>query len=433
MNRRLSRVVLIVLASLAAAGWWVCRAAAPLTAQAKPTAPRIALRAGAARVDITPDAPVALEGYLNPENRISTGVHDRLYARAIAFEAGSERLVLVSCDLGTLEFGPYFVRAITERWGLDPGRILLCATHTHSAPQLSLNDGYPHPNNARYTHVLERQLVDVTGRALASLAPAVLSAARGRAAVGVSRRKPVDGRIEMAPNPEGAADPDVQVLRVSRPAGPPFAILFGYASHARSLRGANRLVSGDIFGIAEQVVERSRGGLVAAAFAGTSGDVDPVEVVDGFEAPPGSTPPTIRLGTILGDEVVRAAGAAQPVPPPAGVRTAAARVLLPPKTAGLTKWVDVIVAAVGNVAFVGLDCEASVEIGLAIKRASPFPSTFVITNCNGWVGYLPTARQHEEGGYEPGHTGFGPAAADLLVEKTLAMLAQLRAQGRRRP
>ena len=40
------------------------------------------------------------------------------------------------------------------------------------------------------------------------------------------------------------------------------------------------------------------------------------------------------------------------------------------------------------------------ELGLAIKKGSPFPVTFVVTNCNGTAGYLPTARQHAEGGYE---------------------------------
>jgi hypothetical protein len=209
------------------------------------------LRAGAARADITPDAPLALEGYEEPETRVSTGVHDHLYARAIAFASGTKRLVVISCDVGSFALGPYFVRLIGDRWGLQSDEILLCATHTHSGPQLSLNADYPHPGNFRYTKALEATLVDLSGRALRALAPAQMAVGRARADVGASRRKPgADGRVEMAPNPDGIADPEVLALRLSRPGREPFGLLFLYASHSRSLRRANTLVSGDIFGIA---------------------------------------------------------------------------------------------------------------------------------------------------------------------------------------
>jgi len=43
----------------------------------------------------------------------------------------------------------------------------------------------------------------------------------------------------------------------------------------------------------------------------------------------------------------------------------------------------ITVARAGNVAFVGLGGEVFHEIGCAIKKASPFPHTFIITHCNG--------------------------------------------------
>jgi hypothetical protein len=393
-----------------------------------PGAAGAGLRAGVARVDITPDEPVALMGYHNPENRISEGVHDRLYARAIALGIGPKRVVLVSCDIASFLFGDYFVRLVSDRWMLQRDEIFLCATHTHSGPQLSLNAEYPHPNNARYTRKFERQIVEVVGRALGAMAPARMAVGKGRSPVGVSRRKPYpDGRVEMEPNPEGPSDDEVLVLRLSRATGAPFAILFDYASHSRSLRGTNRLVSGDILGIAEQVVERSAtGGLLAAAFAGASGDVDPVRVVDGFNVLDGDTPVTVRLGTLLGEEAARASRTAADLPGPTHIRTASVRLALPPKSAGQSKSVGIVAAAVGNVAIVGLDTETSVELGLAIKKGSPFPVTFVVTNCNGTAGYLPTARQHTEGGYEVAMTGFGPGAGEVLVKETLSLLSRLR-------
>jgi neutral ceramidase len=396
-------------------------AAAPQRAAGVPAG---ALRVGAARIDITPDKPVCLEGYLEPATRVSTGVHDRLYARAFAFSDDRSRLVLVSCDLGSFTLGDFLRRRIGDALGLRSDELLLCATHTHSGPFLTLHPSYP--DNVEYTRRLARPLIEAVDGALGARRPARLSVGRGRSAVGVSRRKLLgDGRVEMAPNPDGIADPEVLVLRATGRDGKPIAALFDYACHSRSLRSPNRLISGDVLGIAEQEAEESLGGLIVGAFAGASGDIDPVSVVDGFESTGPAPPETVRLGRQLGQEVVAAAKRTQDRTSTAGVRTRFARVPLPPRSPGVAKSIDVAACAVGDVAFVGLDCEASVEIGLAIKSASPFPATLVVTNCNGWAGYLPVAHQYAEGGYEVGHTGFGPEAAALLVGRVTDLLERL--------
>lgn len=390
--------------------------------------PPAPLRAGVAKVDITPDGPVSLDGYLEPEGRVSEGVHDRIYARAIALAHGGRRLVLVSCDLTNFPLATYFERAIAERTGLGTDELMLCATHTHSGPLVTLNTRFP--ANVEYTKRLVDLLSAAVGGALRAPVPVRLSVGRGRSAVGISRRKPLPGGgMEMAPNPDGKADHEVLVLLLARPGDGPFAALFDYACHSRSLGPPNRLLSGDILGLAEQEVEKAMPRLaLAAAVAGASGDVDPVSVVNGFESVAGAPPATGRLGTLLGQDVLRAVEAARPLPPPAALRTAFSRVGLPPRWAGTTRSVIVSAATLGELALVGLDCEASVEIGLAIKAASPFPATFVITHCNGSSGYLPVARQHAEGGYEVDRTGFAPGAADLLVRETLALLSTLRAR-----
>ena len=55
---------------------------------------------------------------------------------------------------------------------------------------------------------------------------------------------------------------------------------------------------------------------------------------------------------------------------------------------------------IGEMGIVTTPCETFVETGLAIKKASPFRSTFTIELANGYNGYLPTRAQHELGGYE---------------------------------
>ena len=71
--------------------------------------------------------------------------------------------------------------------------------------------------------------------------------------------------------------------------------------------------------------------------------------------------------------------------------------------------------------------ETFVEIGLDLKKRSPFPRTMVVGIANGYNGYLPTPEQHKLGGYE---TWFGTCkvqedASVILTDQLLAMLTEL--------
>ena len=401
------------------------------------------LRVGAAKVDITPDLPVALMGYPDPEGRMSEGVHDRLFARALAFRNGSRKVVLVSCDLSGFQTVPisFFRKEILARFGLQPAELFLCGTHTHSAPMLFLNRTYPHPNNYEYTEGLKAKLLEAVRMALLSAAPARMGTGSGHSPIAVNRRLPIPAdqllpggpKVRMGRNPDGPVDRDVLVLRVTRPNGEPVAALFDYACHSRSLRAANRLVSGDIFGIAEQAVEGALGhNLVSPAFAGASGDIDPWDVVPGFHADDDRASETVLMGNSLGDEVVRVFRSATGLPAGGAIETRWEQLALPGKAAGTphagnppTKYVEMIAAKVGQIAFLGVDCEALVEIGQAIRKQSPFPYTFILTNCNGGSGYLPPAHIYPERGYEVDLSGFAPEAAGMVVQHALRMLNSL--------
>jgi len=176
------------------------------------------LRAGASKVDITPEGPVALDGYQGPENRISQGVHDRLYIRAIALESGSTRIVLVACDLTSFMFAGYFQNSLLSRFNLQPDALFLCATHTHSGPSLSLNRSYPYPNNFSYTQTVRDKLIEAVGSALGSLGPVRLGVGRGQSTVGVNRRQTLpNGETIMAANPDGPVDAaDILIERATK-------------------------------------------------------------------------------------------------------------------------------------------------------------------------------------------------------------------------
>jgi neutral ceramidase len=85
------------------------------------------LRAGAARVDITPTASELPEGY--------DGVHDPLFARALAFDNGTTRAALITVDFGAIgeqvwkDVSAYATSALR----VPAAQLLITATHTHSS------------------------------------------------------------------------------------------------------------------------------------------------------------------------------------------------------------------------------------------------------------------------------------------------------------
>ena len=83
------------------------------------------------------------------------------------------------------------------------------------------------------------------------------------------------------------------------------------------------------------------------------------------------------------------------------------------------------VIAFGDVALVGCNIEPFCEIGLALKRASPFPVTVMGGYTNGRMAYLPTPAEWDNGGYEVENSPFGREAAVVLQREILATLNAL--------
>ncbi len=428
MARRLRLFAGVIVAVLAL----VVPASAQSTADAAPGGD--ALKAGIVKLDITPDKPVRMSGYAGRKEE-STGVHDPLYARIVAFQSGDERLVLVSTDLiGYYDTYEPIRDAICQQYQLKPGEILLTGTHTHSAPTPTLSaDG--HPNNVEYTRNLQAKLLDGVGRALEAMGPVEMGIGRGHSPVGSNRReKQPDGSIRLGRNPYGPTDKEVLVMKLARPDGKPVAALFDYATHATSLGPKNLQISSDVLGLAAQFVEKVLGpDVTAPVFAGASGDIDPwYRVRPSFDTADGWVPETVLLGTLLGEEVVHTFRSIDRLSPGGPIASELATLELPARQregeddAPPTRPLNVTVARIGDVGIVGVGCELLTEVGMEIKAGSPFEHTFLITHCNGRAGYLPPKHLYAEGGYEIDSTRFAPEAAEILVRESLRMLSSLK-------
>src|SRR2546422_1376969 len=120
-------------------GWLLAALVAARTCQGA------TLRAGVAKVDITPPGHELLSGY-NERLKPATGTLDPLYARVLVLEAGEKRLAWVDLDL-LRPFGPESINQIREavRKSSRISYLLVQATHTHSGPVVmdAYEDGLP--------------------------------------------------------------------------------------------------------------------------------------------------------------------------------------------------------------------------------------------------------------------------------------------------
>jgi len=437
-------------------------------------------RAGAAKVDITPKVwPVQLIGSFH--ERLATKAHDPLHARAIVCDDGQTRLAIVIVD-NCLIGRNYLDRAkalAAKRTKVRADRILVAATHTHTAPP-----GKDRRNNRddaahrAYFKQLVAGIAEAIARAEKNLAPAEM--AHGVALVpeeifnrrwhmkpggialnpfgkktDIARMNPPRNLIE---RPAGPTDPEVHFVSLRGTDGRPIALLANYSLHYVGGIPAGG-VSADYFGVFAGLIEKAIGkdaGYVAMMSNGTSGDINNIS----FRVPRPSQPLLQRMNEVaklVADRVLAAHTKAKfrkditlameqtlltlKTRQPTAKHIAYAKSVLsdtPPKPiSGLAnayahrtlalangpREEEIILQALrlGEVGITSIPCEVLCEIGLTLKAKSPLPqATFTIELANGHNGYLPTPRQHALGGYE---TWMGTCTLEILasekIKKTL--------------
>ena len=95
------------------------------------------LLAGAKVIDISPNTSQFLLGYPHV-NRMIAGVHDPIYASALALECGGKAIAQCATDICciTRETTAIVREKVGRATGLAPEAIVITATHTHSAPNV---------------------------------------------------------------------------------------------------------------------------------------------------------------------------------------------------------------------------------------------------------------------------------------------------------
>ena len=450
-----------------------------------PVLPTQSYSVGAAEIDITPPVGARLAGYFN--ERLATGTHDPLHAKAIVLRQGAVQIALVSCDLVGFSLGVTTnARAqASALTGIPVSNIVICATHSHTGPLFegALRDYFHEVAEQKNLHdpaeevyypaFLIERLVNVIAAAQTNLRPAQLQAGLAtQPGLAFNRRYWMkNGKVVFNPGqlnpdivrPAGPTDPDVGILLARDvKTKQPFAGLTVFATHSDTVGGT--LYSADYEYYLEQTLQAAFGKDFLSAFGlGTCGDINHIDI--SRKEPTSGLAVAERIGGTLGQTVIAAAPQLPVISQPAlAVRSTTLPVPLQQATpaqvadarAVMEKFNDTNttflakVAAVrtldlagrgptwpmevqvfrldAETAIVCLPCEIFVELGLAIKQASPFQHTVVIEICNDRPSYVPTLKAFAEGSYEVTNARVKPGAGEMLVDAAVRLLGSLKSE-----
>jgi hypothetical protein len=408
-------------------------------------------------------------------------VLDDLYSKALVLEKDGVRAALVVCDLITM---PRHIvdaaRKLIEKEGGIPGsHVMISATHTHTGPVLVRGsardklDGADNDLGRRYSEMLPELIAQSVREAVKRLAPVRVSAAIGREEqLAFNRRFWMrDGSLSWNPRkrdpnivrPAGPVDPDVHVTIFETTKGTSVATYVNYAMHPDTTGGT--VISADYPGVLARLLAEYKGSESVTLFAnGCCGNLNHRNIA--WDDRQSSPTEAKRLGTILAGAVFRTLPQLAPATPGAlRAKQELVRLPLAPITdddvakakdvANRTRAdkpatfmekvqafkvldvagrngqpieVEVQVIALGNeLAWVSLPGEIFVELGLDIKKASPFRYTMIAELANGAIGYIPNRSAYTEGNYEVVSARCASGSGEMLVEAAVRMLMELHA------
>ncbi|HBL44646.1 MAG TPA: hypothetical protein DDZ90_14760, partial [Planctomycetaceae bacterium] len=163
------------------------------------------LRAGVAKVDITPAEVKQLE--VVGHRRKVTGVRDPLRAGVLVLDDGQTKVAIVTLDL----IGAYSeivtpARAqIEKETGIPAANIMVAASHNHSGPGFDAD--------SRWGKELINKLGAAAKQAASKMTPVTVGYGEDKIGFSVNRRKVINGRAVVRLNEDGPNDPRVKVLR----------------------------------------------------------------------------------------------------------------------------------------------------------------------------------------------------------------------------
>lgn len=452
------------------------------------------IRAGAAAVNIDPPTLPVLRngGFLQ---KVANRVVQPLFARSLVLEGGGERIAICVVDTCMVdrELCDRAKALARERTGIREDRILISATHTHSAPSAMRALGCP--ADPEYPAFLVPKIAESIEEAAAVVRPARAGWAVADAGHYTNCRRWIYlphkmredpfGRISVrammhpghanpdTAGPSGPIDPDLTVLSLQDREGRPLAVLGNFSMHYYGATELSSDFTGEVCRLLEESLGKGAGEgtpFVALMSQGTSGDLHFMDYALPADQQPFKGKPDgfARYCRGLADLALEAVRGAEHLP---GLSLAMAEARLPlkrrfPDEARLA-WAAPIVAGIqgvpkdqrevyameaqwirdhpeaelklqairiGDWGIAAMPNEVYGITGLKIKMQSPLRPMMNIELANGAEGYIPPPEQHHLGGYTtwPARTaGLEVDAEPKIVDAALGLLEDVSGKLRR--
>jgi hypothetical protein len=267
----------------------------------------------------------------------------------------------------------------------------------------------------------------------------------------------------MNPNivrPAGPVDPDVSVVYFKAPPSTPQATFVNYAMHLDTT-GSTEFSADYPYTLGKLLGTVKGSGMLTVFAIGTAGNINHIDVKSA--EPQGSTQEAARIGTILAAEVLKTYPRLTKVTGPLQIRREIVQLpvqqfsqddieksretvtralkqdpesfpfldlvrafkilMVAAEYQGKPINAEVEVISLGReLAWVGLPGEVFVELGMAIKHASPFHYTIVDELTSDVLHYVPDRKAFAEGNYEPTNSFCAPGGGEMLVEVATRLL-----------
>ncbi len=368
---------------------------------------------GFSEVDITPEYNVQTVGF-GKEDNLSKGVLHKLLAQISIWQSGEELCCIVAIDhIGFMYSDSNVLRdEIGIRLGIKREKVMLCFSHTHSAPNISLEPEY-------FRFLREQVLVGVS-EAEKTLAPVKAAWGVTEADIGINRRN-ASGVLDKRINILKITDAQTQKLRL---------LLLRVTAHANVLLEDNYMISSDFIGVTRNSLQERYGCRVMFT-QGASGNVKPrydgsVEALDKMSQAVLEAidpcidrlrPEDVRSFSMLSQKETFYAD----VPSPERARKIAEEAMLVNQIDG-SAWLEEVARLhkqsihrqsaeielqffkLNNGCFCGVPCEIMCELAVDVVKACNSELISFGGYTNGCDGYLPGAQEYDKGGYEVLHS-----------------------------
>jgi neutral ceramidase len=386
---------------------------------------------GVSQVNITPEEPVIMSGY-DARKTPSTGVHDSLFASALFFSSPQNKALLIIADV--IGFPHAFVdtvkQMISAKTGIASANIMIIALHNHGGPAIHTYEAELPQANDDYIASLKQKLVTLSSNAMQKPVPFRMGIGKGTCTMNINRRAVfADGGVWLGRNPDGPCDHELDVIKFVDDKNKLIAVLVNWPCHGTVSGQDNYLLTGDWPGAAARYIKKSLGNdVVVAITAGASADINPIY------GPGDDFNEVEAVGYHVADEFSKTLSQIKKLSAPKSVEMTSSMLSFPGKKSWTDQFPQTSVATgnnvdirftamkVGSLVLCGISGELMTQMGMQIKKGSPYSSTVVVTHCNGSSGYICTDKAFTEGGYETKVSHLMPGVEQPLVKKCLDMI-----------